>query len=69
MAKTTREKMLNALTTKKGRAAFSVAQAQTRFGIVGVRQRISDLRNDGYNIVSLSRKGKRSVAYSLSRGR
>ena len=68
MTKSTREKMLNALTSNKGRPAFTVAQAQTRFGIVGV-QRISDLRNDGYNIVSLSRNGKRSVAYSLSRGR
>ncbi len=65
MAKTTRAKMLNALYAKKGRPAFTVAQARSRFGVDGVRQRISDLRTEGFKIVSHSRPGKRSVAYGL----
>jgi hypothetical protein len=64
----TRQKMLNALYKNKGKPAFTVAQAMKRFGIVGVRQRICDLRDEGYQIHSFERPNKRTVAYGLATG-
>ena len=65
---TTKEKMLTALEANKGGVAFTTRQAQARYGIVGVRQRINDLRNEGFKIVTYRRPGQRTVAYGL-RGR
>ena len=64
---TTKEKMLKVLKANKGRNAFTTAQARNRFKIVGVRQRIHDLRNDGYMIKSTTKyvRGRPVTAYKL----
>ncbi len=64
---TTKQKMLKVLKANKRRNAFTTAQAQRRVGIVGVRQRIFDLRNDGYNIQSVKKtvRGRTVTAYRL----
>lgn len=64
---TTKQKMLKALKSKKGQVAFTTRQARTRFGIAGVGQRIYDLRNDGYNIRSVTKyvRGRPTTAYKL----
>lgn len=64
---TAKEKIIKALTKKDG-ATLSVAQAKSRFGIVNVRARVSELRKDGYNIVSNTKQNKdgtKSYFYSL----
>lgn len=64
---TAKEQILKALTKKEG-ATLTVAQAQARFGIVNVRARISDLRKDGYNIVSktkMRKDGTKSYFYQI----
>ena len=64
---TTKQKMLKVLKANKGRNAFTTAQAQRRFNITGVAQRINELRNDGYNIASVKKnvRGRPTVAYRL----
>lgn len=64
---TAKQKILNALTKKEG-ATLSVAQAKSRFGIVNVRARVSELRKDGHNIVSdtkTAKDGTKSYFYRL----
>lgn len=49
---------------------LTVAQARSRFRIANPRARISELREDGYNIRTTMRRGKDGVAravYSLAR--
>lgn len=63
--KTTKEKMLSVLKANRGKPAFTARQARARFGVEGVYQRINDLRNEGFKIVSYRRPGKRTVSYGL----
>lgn len=55
--KTAKQQILTALTKKEG-ATLTVAQAQARFGICNVRARVSELRKDGYDIVSKTKVRK-----------
>jgi hypothetical protein len=45
-----KQRMLNALKQTSGYNTFTVAQAQRRFGVQNVSQRIEELRKEGYCI-------------------
>ena len=63
-----KDKMLKTLKANRNRDAFTTRQAKRRFGISGIRQRIHELRQDGFNIVTCSKyvNGRRVTAYRLA---
>jgi hypothetical protein len=66
---TQKAKLLAALERNVGKTAFTVAQASSRYGIVNVRARIDELRNDGYDIIgelkTSKATGRQVAAYRL----
>lgn len=63
-----KSRMLNALVKNRGKVAFTVPQAQIRYGVDRVVARIHELREDGHKIVSVPRRtswGTRTVGYGL----
>lgn len=69
MSKTSaKQRLLNFLSKDEGYNTFSVAQAQSRFGIKNVAARISELREDGYPIYTNMRTradGSKVAVYRL----
>jgi hypothetical protein len=66
---TQRERVLNVL--KSGRT-LTAAEALSRYGIVNLRARIDELRQDGVRINSVpytKKTGARAVKYTLAAGR
>jgi hypothetical protein len=66
---TQRERVLNVL--KSGRT-LTAAEALSRYGIVNLRARIDELRQDGVRINSVpytKKTGARAVKYALAAGR
>lgn len=62
MAKNTANAKTRLLTyLSKPDATLSVAQARARFKIANPTARISDLRKDGYNIVTEMREGRDGI--------
>jgi hypothetical protein len=63
----TKERMLKALRANRNRIAFTTRQARRRFGVSGISQRINDLRNDGYKIVTITKNvnGRVVAGYRL----
>ena len=64
----TKDRMWSVLTKETGRNTFTVNQARKWFGISNVSARIAEMRQDGYNILTLTkvnREGKRTNYYSL----
>jgi hypothetical protein len=62
-----KQKMLNALQKTEGYNTFTVAQAQRRFGVKNVSQRIEELRKEGYCIYTNKKEvnGKTVASYRL----
>lgn len=66
---TQRERVLNVL--RSGRT-LTAAEALSRYGIVNLRARIDELRQEGVRITSTfytKKNGARAVKYALSAGR
>jgi hypothetical protein len=66
---TAKDRLLSYLSRSTG-TTLTVAQARSRFRISNPRARISELREDGYNIRTTMRRGRDGVAravYSLAR--
>jgi hypothetical protein len=68
MKLTAKQRLLNFLAKKDGYNTFSIAQAQSRFGIKNVSARISELRQEGYAIYTNMKQrsdGSKVAVYRL----
>ena len=65
-----KQRMLNVLKQNQGSTAFTIKQAQNRFGVRNIRARISDLRKEGHSIettVKTMKTGRKLTYYGLTK--